>query len=154
NAALVTRWKKQTGQDIDGEASVTVTEGCTEALAATFLGLGEPGDEVILFEPYYDCYHVGVTMAGGRVRAVSLRPGRATKQQSFKSANVAQGDAGAREGIAWSGDEFLFDPDELRRAFTPKTRVIVINSPHNPTGKVFSREELELIARLCVEHNV
>src|SRR4051812_37881400 len=74
NAAIVERWKRRTGVEIEGESQVTVTSGCTEALAATFLGLIEPGDEVILFEPYYDCYHVGVTMAGGVVRCVTLRP--------------------------------------------------------------------------------
>jgi L-glutamine---4-(methylsulfanyl)-2-oxobutanoate aminotransferase len=126
NAAIVERWKSRTGQDIDGESQVTVTSGCTEALAATFLGLIEPGDEVILFEPYYDCYHVGVAMAGGTVRCVTLRA---------------------------EGTTFRFDPDELRRAFTGNTRAIVVNTPHNPTGKVFSREELSQIAALCVEHD-
>lgn len=127
NAAIVARWKSSSGQDIDGESQVTVTAGCTEALAASFLGLVNPGDEVILFEPYYDCYHVGATMAGGRVRAVTLRPD-------------AQG-------------TFSFDPDQLRHAFTDKTRLIVLNTPHNPTGKVFTRQELALIAELCVKHN-
>lgn len=127
NAAIVARWRHATGAEIDGESQVTVTSGCTEALAATFLGLIEPGDEVILFEPYYDCYHVGVAMAGGRVKAVTLR----AHQQ-----------------------EFVFDPAELQRAFTAKTRAIVINTPHNPTGKVFTREELSLIAELCVQHAV
>ncbi len=138
NAALVARWKRSTGMDIDGEAQGTVTAGCTEALAASFLGLVEPGDEVVLFEPYYDCYHVGTTMAGGRVRAVSLRPG---------------GTNHPNKGAGWSSQEFLFDPDELRRAFSDKTRIVVVNSPHNPTGKVFTREELSLIAELCVKHD-
>ncbi|MEX2217633.1 MAG: aminotransferase class I/II-fold pyridoxal phosphate-dependent enzyme [Phycisphaerales bacterium] len=131
NAAIVARWKHATGQAIDGESQVTVTSGCTEALAATFLGLLNPGDEVILFEPWYDCYHVGATMAGARVRGVTLHasePGR------------------PRPG-------FSFNPGELANAFTPKTRAIVINTPHNPTGKVFSRDELALIAGLCQEHN-
>jgi aspartate/methionine/tyrosine aminotransferase len=141
NAALVARWKRTTDHDIDGEAQVTVTAGCTEALAATFLGLVEPGDEVILFEPYYDCYHVGATMSGGKVRAVSLRPGAPTRR------------AAAHEP-GWAREEFVFDPDELRRAFTDRTRLIVVNSPHNPTGKVFTREELGQIAELCVKHDV
>ena len=141
NAALVARFKRSAGLDVDGETQVTVTAGCTEALAASFLGLVEPDEEVILFEPYYDCYHVGATMAGGRVRAVSLRPGQATP---------VHGEATP----IWAKEAFLFDPDELRRAFSDKTRIIVVNSPHNPTGKVFTREELALIAELCVKHDV
>src|SRR3954470_11794395 len=142
NAAIVERWQRTTGQAIDGEAQVTVTSGCTEALAATFLGLINPGDEVILFEPYYDCYHVGVTMAGGKVRPVTLRPRETVGQRSRLPA-----------GATPAPQAFQFDPAELRAAFTPKTRVVVINTPHNPTGKVFSREELFLIADLCQEHN-
>jgi aspartate/methionine/tyrosine aminotransferase len=132
NAAIVERWRARTGQAIDGESQVTVTSGCTEALAATFLGLIEPGDEVILFEPYYDCYHVGVTMSGGTVRAVTLRPSEPGRP----------------------GAGFTFDPAELRAAFTPRTKALVLNTPHNPTGKVFSREELTLIADLCNRHNI
>lgn len=147
NAAIVERWKRQTGMDIDGETQVTVTAGCTEALAATFLGLLEPGDEVILFEPYYDCYHADATMAGGRVRAVSLRPGGPPMTKG-------KGASGKSEGGFWAPGEFAFDPAELRAAFNERTRMIVVNSPHNPTGKVFTREELTLIAELCVEHDV
>lgn len=133
NAALAKRWAHLTGQAIDGEAQITVTSGCTEALAATFLGLFNPGDEVIFFEPYYDAYAAGAAMAGATVRAVTLR---------------TPGTAGGR------ADAFSFDPDELRRAFSPRTRAIVVNTPHNPTGKVFSREELGLIARECVARDV
>ncbi|MFM9996830.1 MAG: aminotransferase class I/II-fold pyridoxal phosphate-dependent enzyme [Phycisphaerales bacterium] len=138
NAAIVAAWKRSSGLDIDGESQVTVTAGCTEALAATFLGLINPGDEVILFEPYYDCYRAGVAMAQGVVRSVALRP---------------------PESVAPSGDgivraAFTFDPDELRRAFTPRTRAIVVNTPNNPTGKVYTREELSLVAELCVKHDV
>lgn len=135
NAALSARWKADTGMEIDGESCVTVTSGCTEALAATFLGLVEPGDEVILFEPYYDCYAAGCAMSGARVVPVTLRP----------SGAVAAG--GTLGG-------FAFDAGELERAFTPRTRAILVNTPHNPTGKVFTRAELELIARLCVERDV
>lgn len=153
NAALVERWKRTTGMDIDGDAQVTVTAGCTEGLAATFLGLVEPGDEVILFEPYYDCYHVGATMAGGRVRAVSLTPGKQTPDSSFGSRPISTPSDGATSAV-WAAEEFVFDPDALRKAFTDKTKVIVVNTPHNPTGKVFTKAELSLIAELCVKHNV
>ena len=139
NAALVERWKASTGLSVDGETQVTVTAGCTEALAATFLGLVNPGDEVILFEPYYDCYHAGATMAGARVRCVTMRPRRPEQPE--------------KAGF-WAEEEFLFDADELRAAFNDRTRLIVVNTPHNPTGKVYSRAELSLIAELCVKHGV
>jgi L-glutamine---4-(methylsulfanyl)-2-oxobutanoate aminotransferase len=130
NSAIVNKWKSQTNQDIDGETQVTVTSGCTEALAATFLGLINPGDEVILFEPYYDCYQAGIAMAGGTPSVVTLRTPSSPHQP------------------------FAFDADQLRRAVTNKTRAIVINTPNNPTGKVFSREELTTIADVCIKHNL
>jgi N-succinyldiaminopimelate aminotransferase len=113
------------GLTYDAETEVTVSAGATEALAATFLALCEVGDEVILFEPYYDCYRADVAMTGAVHRAVTLR-----------------------------APDYHFDPAELAAAFTDKTRLLVLNSPHNPTGKVFTDEELALIARLCVEHDV
>jgi aspartate/methionine/tyrosine aminotransferase len=121
------RWRHDTGIEVDPDAQVTVTSGCTEALAATFLGLVNPGDEVILFEPYYDSYRADCALAGATPRFVTLSP---------------------------SGDEFVFDEGELRRAFTSRTKAILVNTPHNPTGKVFTRAELELIAGLCIEHDV
>ncbi len=130
NSAIVSRWKSQTGMDVDGETQVTVTSGCTEALAATFLGLINPGDEVIFFEPYYDCYQAGIAMAGGTPKVVTLRTPTSTTAP------------------------FTFDDDQLRRAVTNKTRAIVINTPNNPTGKVFSRAELQTIADLCIKHNL
>lgn len=132
NAALAARWLRDTGQHLDGDACITVTSGATEAMAATMLGLINPGDEVILFEPYYDGYAAGVAMAGGVIRAVTLRtppPGR-------------------------ESDGFTFDEAQLRAAFTSKTRAIVVNTPHNPTGKVFTQAEMTLIAELCQRHNV
>ncbi|MBY0112540.1 MAG: aminotransferase class I/II-fold pyridoxal phosphate-dependent enzyme [Phycisphaerales bacterium] len=131
NQAVAGAFAGRTGLAIDPDAHVTITSGCTEAIAATFLGLINPGDEVILFEPFYDSYRACVAMAGARPRFVTLRPG-------------------ARVG----GKGFGFDPDELRRAFTDKTRAILVNTPHNPTGKVFTRAELELIAGLCRDLNV
>lgn len=116
---------------LDPETQITVTSGCTEAIAATMLGLVNPGDAVILFEPYYDSYRACVSMAGGVARFVTLRP-----------------PAGGGVGRG----EFTFDEGELRRAFAGGARAILVNTPHNPTGKVFARDELELIARLCIEH--
>lgn len=130
NRALADEWQRLTGHAIDPDTQVTVTSGCTEAIAASLLGLINPGDEVVLFEPYYDSYLAGVAMAGGVARVVTLR---------------------APSG---PGGEFTFDEAELRRAFTPRTRAILVNTPHNPTGKVFTRAELTLIAELCQHHGV
>lgn len=113
------------GQEFDPDDEVLVTTGATEALAAALLGLTGPGDEVVTFEPYYDSYAAGIAMSGAARRVVTLR-----------------------------GPEFRFDPDELAAAFTPATRVLLLNSPHNPTGRVFDREELTTIASLCIEHDV
>jgi aspartate/methionine/tyrosine aminotransferase len=110
---------------IDPETQVTVTCGATEAMIAAMLGLLDPGDEVVIFEPYYENYGPDAILSGAAPRYVALHE-----------------------------PDWSIDPDELRRAFGPRTRGIVVNSPHNPTGKVFTREELELIAALCVEHDV
>ena len=124
NRAIAERFAADTGMTIDPEAHVTVTSGCTEAIAASLLGLLNPGDEVILFEPYYDSYRACIAMSGAAAKFVTLRP-----------------------------PDFAIDPAELRRAFSSKTRAVMVNTPHNPTGKVFSREELELIASLAREHD-
>ena len=113
------------GQRIDPETEVLVTAGATEAVFAAILGLADAGDEIIVFEPVYDSYVPNMVMAGITPRYVPLR-----------------------------GDDWAFDPDELAQAFTPRTRAIIINTPHNPTGKVYSREELSVIAGLCQTHGV
>ena len=118
------------GQKLDPDSQITVTSGATEALFDAILGLVDPGDEVILFEPFYDSYLAGIQMAGGVAKPVLLRP---------------PDDAHAA---------FWFAPDELRAAFTEKTRLLLLNTPHNPTGKVFTREELEQVAALCIEHDL
>lgn len=120
----------RTGHAHDPMSEVTVTSGCTEALAAISLGLLEPGDEVVLFEPYYDSYRAVVALAGATPRFVGLREPDADH------------------------DEFWFDPHELERAFTDKTRALFLNTPNNPTGKVFTRDELGLIAALAIERDV
>lgn len=125
NRALADRFRQDTGQQIDPDTQVTVTSGCTEALAASFLGLINPGDEVVLFEPYYDSYRACLAMAGAVPRFVTLRP-----------------------------PDFAIPESALKRAFGPRTRAVLINTPHNPTGRVLTRPELELIAALCHEHDV
>ena len=110
------------GWDVDAETQVTVTCGATEAMIAAMLGLLDPGDEIVVFEPYYENYGPDAILAGATPRYVTLHE-----------------------------PDWAIDPDELRAAFGPRTRGIVVNSPHNPTGKVFDRAELELIAGLCQE---
>jgi N-succinyldiaminopimelate aminotransferase len=113
------------GQQVDPATEVTVTCGVTEALQAAMLAFVEPGDEVMVFEPFYDCYVPAIQMAGGKAVPVTLHAPR-----------------------------FRFDAVELRAAFSPRTKAIVINTPHNPTGIAYSMEELRLIAELCQEHDV
>jgi aspartate/methionine/tyrosine aminotransferase len=113
------------GWNPDPETEVTVTCGATEGMIAAMLGLLDPGDEVVVFEPFYENYGPDAILSGAIPRYVTLHE-----------------------------PDWAIDPDELRAAVTPRTRAIVVNSPHNPTGKVFSRDELELIAGLCVEHNL
>lgn len=113
------------GQEFDPESEILVTTGATEALAASLLALTGPGDEVVTFEPYYDSYAAGIAMSGATRRVVTLR-----------------------------GPDFVFDPAELEAAFTPHTKLLLLNTPHNPTGKVFSRDELETIARICIDRDV
>ena len=124
--ALANHWSTLTGQNLNSDRNIQVTAGCTEAIIAVTLGLLNPGDEVILFEPYYDSYRPAVAMAGALPRFVTLR-----------------------------APDFSFDIEELINAISPgKTRLIFINTPHNPTGKVFSRTELEQIAALCIKHDI
>jgi N-succinyldiaminopimelate aminotransferase len=111
--------------EIDPKAGVVVTAGATEAVFSSVLGMVDKGDEVIVIEPYFDSYVPNITMAGATPIFVPLHP-----------------------------PNWTFDPDELRKAFNTKTRAIIINTPHNPTGRVFTLEELTLIADLCKEHDV
>jgi aspartate/methionine/tyrosine aminotransferase len=120
--AIADRYGPLLGRDLDPATEVTVTCGCTEALASSFLGLIDPGDEVILIEPFYDAYPVFVAMTGAVPRYATLRP-----------------------------PDFGLDHDQLRSLFSSRTRAIVINNPHNPTGRVMGRDELSTIASLCLE---
>jgi aspartate/methionine/tyrosine aminotransferase len=110
-------------REVDPERQVTVSCGATEAMIAAMLAAVDPGDEVVIFEPFYENYGPDCIISGAVPRYVALH-----------------------------APDWSFDPDELRRAFGSRTRAIVVNTPHNPTGKVFSRPELELIAELCIEH--
>ncbi len=113
------------GLHLSPDTDVLVTVGATEAIAATLLALCEPGDEVVMFEPTYDSYAASAAMAGAVPRLVRLHP-----------------------------PDWHFDPDELAAAVGPRTKLILLNSPHNPTGKVFTRDELGQVAALCRAHDL
>jgi N-succinyldiaminopimelate aminotransferase len=123
--AVVAHQASWYGLSVAPEDEVLVTTGATEAIAASFLALCEPGDEVVMFEPSYDSYAACAAMAGATPRLVRLHP-----------------------------PDWSFDPDALAAAFGPRTRLALLNSPHNPTGKVFTRAELTQIAELCCAHDV
>jgi aspartate/methionine/tyrosine aminotransferase len=122
--AIAARYGPLIGRPIDPDTEVTVTSGCTEALAASLLGLLDRGDEVVMISPFYDSYPVDVALAGAVPRHVTLRP-----------------------------PDFRLDPDELREAFSDRTRAILVNTPHNPSGRMFDRDELGLVADLCVRYD-
>jgi len=123
--AIAAHQQRFYGLDVNPDTEVLVTAGATEAIAAALLALTEPGDEVIAFEPYYDSYAACIALAGAVRVPVTLRP-----------------------------PDFRPDLDALRAAITPRTRLILLNTPHNPTGAVFSRAELTAIADLAVEHDL
>ncbi|MET9454821.1 pyridoxal phosphate-dependent aminotransferase [Streptomyces canus] len=128
--AVAAHQERRYGLAYDPDSEVLVTAGATEAIAAALLALVEPGDEVVALEPYYDSYAACIAMAGGTRVPVTLRP---------------HFDGGAR---------FRLDLDELRAAVTDRTRLLLINTPHNPTGTVLTREELTAIAELAVERDL
>ena len=123
--AIARHQRRCYGLVVDPETEVLVTAGATEALAAALLALAGPGDEVVMFEPFYDSYAASIALGGATRRVVPLRP-----------------------------PEFRFDPDELEAAITPATKVLLLNTPHNPCGTVFTRQELELIAGVCQRHDL
>jgi aminotransferase len=128
--AIAAKFAARQKIQIDPEREITVCCGSTEAMIASLLALVDPGEEVVVFEPFYENYGPDAILSGATPRYVTLHP-----------PTDADGE--------WS-----FDPAALSAAFTPKTRAIILNTPHNPTGKVFSRVELELIRDLCVEFDV
>ena len=122
--AVAGHYARTQGLDLDWQGEVTVTSGATEALAATFLALIEPGDEVVVFQPFYDAYLPLIRRAGGVPRLVNLKP-----------------------------PHWRFDRAMLEKAFGPKTRLVVLNNPINPTGTVLPPEDLALLAEFCVAHD-
>ena len=123
--AIARHQERHYGLRLDPDREVAVTTGCTEAIAGALLGLVDPGDEVVVLEPFYDSYVAMIEMCGGVRRPVTLRaPG------------------------------FRLDPDDLRAAVSARTRLILLNSPHNPTGTVLTRAELQAVADVAIEHDL
>ena len=137
--------REQYGLDYDPDTEVLITVGATEAIAGAVVGLVEPGREVVMIEPYYDSYAATVAMAGAKRRTVPLAP------DTSPVAPLAP-DTSPVAPLAPSG--FRLDRDALAEAFGPQTAMIIVNSPHNPTGTVLSDDDLAEIARLCIEHDV
>jgi aspartate/methionine/tyrosine aminotransferase len=124
-AAIARTWNERYGMDIDPEREVTVTSGATEAIFDAVQALVAPGDEIVVFEPFYDSYLPSAIMANASLRVVTLR-----------------------------SPDWSFDPREVAAAFGPRTRLLLLNTPHNPTGKVFNRDELATLAELCQQWDV
>jgi aspartate/methionine/tyrosine aminotransferase len=123
--AIAEKYQRFYGMDVDPERHVTVCCGSTETMLSTLLAVLDPGDEVIIFEPFYENYGPGCIISGAEPVWIPLE-----------------------------GPDLTFDPDRLRAAVSPRTRAVVFNSPNNPSGKVFSRRELEVIADLCRRHDL
>jgi aminotransferase len=122
---IAEKYRRWYDMPVDPDKEITVTCGATEAMAAVFLAILDPGDEVIVFEPWYENYGPDAILASATPRYVPLEP-----------------------------PHWRFDPDVLRAAFNAKTKAIIVNTPHNPTGRVLTREEISFIADLCIEHDV
>ena len=123
--AVARHQRRHYGIEVDPEREVQITMGASEALVAAILALCGPGDEVVVFEPYFDLYAAAVALSGATLRTVTLR-----------------------------APEYGFDPDEFRTALSPRTRLVIVNSPHNPTGHVFGPDELAVIADACIAADV
>jgi N-succinyldiaminopimelate aminotransferase len=126
--AVATHQRRFYGYDLDPTTEIVVTTGATEALAGALLGMLDAGDEVVVFEPMYDSYLACIALAGARAVPVLLAPD--------------------------STGRYVFDPDDLHNAVTDRTKLILVNTPHNPTGKVFSADELGLVAELAIERDL
>lgn len=123
--AVAARYSDRWGVEVDPDSEVTVTLGATEAVIASLLSTVDPGDEVVLFEPFYENYLPGTYLATATPKFVTLQP-----------------------------PEFRIEKERLQEAITPRSRAMVLNTPNNPTGRVFSREELEAVAEVCIENDL
>jgi kynurenine aminotransferase len=124
------------GRKLDPDTEVTITTGANEGMLSAFMAFVEPGDEVIVFEPFFDQYISNIEMAGGKIVYVPMHP---PKTGATKTSSAA---------------DWTIDFDELARAISPKTKMLVLNTPHNPVGKVYSKDELQRIGDLCVKNEI
>src|SRR6201986_2955861 len=127
--AIVQKFQRTQGLTVDPEREITICCGSTEAMMSSMMAIINPGDEIVVFEPYYENYGPDAILSGATPRFVKMKPP-------------------ATENDVWS-----YDADELAAAFGPKTKAIILNTPNNPTGKIFTRPELEFIRDLCVRWN-
>ena len=140
--AIASAFSRRYGVPVVADEQVTVCCGSTEAMMATLLATVDPGDEVIVFEPFYENYGPDAKLTGATPKWVPLHPPTWSGREASRSERQA------------ASSDWTFDPDELRAAFTPRTKAVILNTPNNPTGKIFSRAELEAIAALCRQWDV
>ncbi|KAL1883941.1 arylformamidase [Diaporthe australafricana] len=134
--AIADAYSPHWGRKLDPETEVTITTGANEGMLSAFMAFIEPGDEVIIFEPFFDQYISNIEMPGGKIVYVPMHP---PQEGATKTSSAA---------------EWTVDFDELEKAVTPRTKMMVINTPHNPVGKVFSKAELQRIADICLKNNI
>lgn len=134
--AIADAYSPHWGRKLNPETEITITTGANEGMLSAFMAFVEPGDEVIVFEPFFDQYISNIEMPGGKIVYVPMHPPKTGATQTSSAA------------------EWTIDFDELERAVTPRTKMMVINTPHNPVGKVFSKEELQKIADICLKHQI
>ncbi|KAK2606984.1 hypothetical protein N8I77_005698 [Diaporthe amygdali] len=134
--AIADAYSPHWGRKLNPDTEVTITTGANEGMLSAFMAFIEPGDEVIIFEPFFDQYISNIEMPGGKIVYVPMHP---PKEGAMKTSSAA---------------EWTIDFDELERAVTPRTKMMVINTPHNPVGKVFSKAELQRIADICLKNNI
>jgi len=134
--AIAKAYSKELGRTIDPESEVTITTGANEGMLSAFMAFLDHGDEAIVFEPFFDQYISNIEMAGAIVRYVPLRP-----------------PVNGRKAVSSAAD-WTYDITQLKKSINPRTRMIVLNSPHNPSGKIFSKVELSAIGQLCLEYGI
>lgn len=138
--AVAQLYEKFLGREIDPLNEVMITIGAYGSLFNSFCSFIERDDEVIIIEPFFDCYGPFAVVCGGNCKYVPLRPPKESEN--------------GQSSTYGSSNDWRWDDEELERAFTPKTRFIIMNTPNNPLGKVYTRSELERIAELCIKYNV
>src|SRR5262245_17951315 len=149
--AIAREFTRRYGLPVVADEQVTVCCGSTEAMMSTMMAIIDPGDEVIVFEPFYENYGPDAILSGATPRYVTLREPPSTSLGASPSTSLGASPSTAlgASPSASLGASWTFDPDELAAAFNDRTKAIILNTPNNPTGKVFTREELETIAALC-----